>query len=165
MQASFLILSATLILWLMVFPIADIISGLLNPHINLLDISFIPHYVSIVIGICSIGSFEANALQFGMDQLLEVSSTQLSAFIHWYFWVMHLGQQLVFCVLLVILLLLYSILNGQISTSEEDLITTTITILLFLIWLIGLLLASYFFHYERKHLYVAKVGINPFKNM
>ena len=30
------------------------------------------------------GMFEANAVQFGIDQLVEASSDQLSAFIHWY---------------------------------------------------------------------------------
>ena len=35
--------------------------------------------------IASIGLFEANAIQFGTDQLLEAPSTQLSAFVHWYF--------------------------------------------------------------------------------
>ena len=34
----------------------------------------------------SLGLFEANAIQFGMDQLLESSSDQLSSFIHWYYW-------------------------------------------------------------------------------
>ena len=33
----------------------------------------------------SLGLFEANAIQFGMDQLLESSSDQLSSFIHWYY--------------------------------------------------------------------------------
>ena len=36
----------------------------------------------IVIGIISVGMFEANAIQFGMDQMFEASSKQLSSFIH-----------------------------------------------------------------------------------
>ena len=35
--------------------------------------------------IASTGMFEANAIQFGMDQMLEASSSQLSTFIHWYY--------------------------------------------------------------------------------
>ena len=35
--------------------------------------------------IASTGVFEANAIQFGMDQMLEASSSQLSTFIHWYY--------------------------------------------------------------------------------
>ena len=37
--------------------------------------------------------------------------------------------------------------------------------LLILLWLIALLLAAYLLHQEKKHMYVAKVGTNPFKRM
>ena len=40
----------------------------------------------------SLGLFEANAIQFGMDQLLESSSDQLCSFIHWYYWSSYVGQ-------------------------------------------------------------------------
>ena len=33
-----------------------------------------------------IGLFEANAIQFGLDQLLEAHTLKLIAFIHWYYW-------------------------------------------------------------------------------
>ena len=58
----------------------------------------ITYTLCVVIIIFGIGLFDANAIQFGMDQLLEASSIQLSHFIHWYFWFMHLGQPIVFCV-------------------------------------------------------------------
>ena len=45
----------------------------------------------LVIGIISVGMFEANAIQFGMDQMFEASSKQLSSFIRWYFWCAHIG--------------------------------------------------------------------------
>ena len=45
--------------------------------------------------------------KFSIDQLLEATSTQFSAFIHWYFWIMHLGKQVVFCVLLLSLLVFF----------------------------------------------------------
>ena len=45
----------------------------------------------LVIGIISVSMFEANAIQFGMDQMFEASSKQLSSFIHWYFWCAHIG--------------------------------------------------------------------------
>ena len=38
-----------------------------------------------------LGMFESNAIQFGMDQMLEASYEQLSSFIHWYFWCAHIG--------------------------------------------------------------------------
>ena len=46
------------------------------------------------IGIISVGMFEANAIQFGMDQMFEASSKQLSSFICWYFWCAHIGATL-----------------------------------------------------------------------
>ena len=52
--------------------------------------------IFLVTAVNTIGLFGANGIQFGMDQLLDASSSQLSAFIHWYFWSMHLGQELVF---------------------------------------------------------------------
>ena len=43
-----------------------------------------------------LGMFESNAIQFGMDQLLEASSEQLSSFIHWYFWYANIGPLVLF---------------------------------------------------------------------
>ena len=40
----------------------------------------------LLLWVLSLGLFEANAIQLGMDQLLEASSDRLSSFIHWYYW-------------------------------------------------------------------------------
>ena len=56
--------------------------------------------VSVVTGITGLGMYEANAIQFGMDQMMEVSSKQLSSFIHWYFWYCRVGSLFVFYILL-----------------------------------------------------------------
>ena len=50
-------------------------------------------------GLAGLGMFEANAIQFGIDQMLEASSEQLSSFIHWYFWFVHLGPLFIFYVM------------------------------------------------------------------
>ena len=47
--------------------------------------------VFIITGLLGLGIYEANAIQFGMDQMLESSSEQLSSFIHWHFWCVHIG--------------------------------------------------------------------------
>ena len=52
--------------------------------------------VAIIVGLVGLGMYEANAIQFGMDQLMEASSEQLSSFIHWYFWSVHVAKLLVF---------------------------------------------------------------------
>ena len=47
--------------------------------------------------------YEANAIQFGMDQMLEASSRKLSSFIHWYYWSLQLGPLVIFYILLALL--------------------------------------------------------------
>ena len=41
--------------------------------------------------IVGLGIFEAIAIQFGMDQLLEEPSEKISTFIHWYYWSIGVG--------------------------------------------------------------------------
>ena len=97
----------------------------------------------------SIGLIEANAIQFGMDQVLEASSTQLSQFNHWYFWFMHLGQQVVLSVVLVSLFVVSGVVHIQIKIKGKHLILKTITLLLTLFWVICLLLVVYLFIKKR----------------
>ena len=40
----------------------------------------------VIITIIGLGLFEANAIQFGLDQLLEAPTPKLITFIHWYYW-------------------------------------------------------------------------------
>ena len=47
-----------------------------------------------ILTIVGLGIFEANAIQFGMDQLLEESSEKISTFIHWYYWSIGVGISL-----------------------------------------------------------------------
>ena len=50
----------------------------------------------VLITTAGLGMFESNAIQFGMDQMLDASSEQLSSFIHWYFWCAHIGPLVLF---------------------------------------------------------------------
>ena len=56
---------------------------------------FTPAALSIAIGLIGIGAFESTAIQFGMDQMLEASSEQLSCFTHWYYWSCNVGRFLI----------------------------------------------------------------------
>ena len=49
--------------------------------------------IGVTIGI---GLFEANAIQFGLDQLLEAPTPKLITFIHWYYWSQNVGGLVVF---------------------------------------------------------------------
>ena len=61
-----------------------------------------------VTGLAGLGMYEANAIQFGMDQMLEASSEQLSSFIHWYFW----------CVISVVAKCIYIYMLSQILSRK-----------------------------------------------
>ena len=52
--------------------------------------------VFILTGLIGSGMYEANAIQFGMDQMIGSSSEQLSSFIHWYFWCVNVGALIIF---------------------------------------------------------------------
>ena len=57
-------------------------------------IQIIPVLSILALMTTSVRLFEANAIQFGLDQLLEAPTPKLIAFIHWYYWT-HNAVQLV----------------------------------------------------------------------
>ena len=58
---------------------------------------------SLIVCLAGLGLFEANVIQFGMDQLLEASSDQLGTFIHWYYWSLNLGRLMLYYILISLL--------------------------------------------------------------
>ena len=48
--------------------------------------------------IVGLGLFQANAIQFGLDQLLEAPTPKLISFIHWYYWAQNVGSLVFFYV-------------------------------------------------------------------
>ena len=83
MVVSSIVMLITSVVW-----IIGVVYSIWPAHIHFI---IVVQVVVVVIGIISAGMFEANAIQFGMDQMLEASSKQLSSFIHWYFWCAHIG--------------------------------------------------------------------------
>ena len=69
----------------------------------------------LLIGIAGVGLYESNAIQFSMDQMLEASSEELSSFIHWYYWCVHLGQLIIFYILTTVIAYLE---NCQVNVDE-----------------------------------------------
>ena len=116
-----------------------------------------------VIVVATIGIFEANAVQFGMDQMMEASSAQLSSFIHWYFWSMHLGQQLFFFGVIVLGITIHATKLHHGDHITDTLVMNTFLLVIVLVWMICVALGAFVLHNEKKFLYIAKTGINPFK--
>ena len=52
----------------------------------------------IAVYIVGLGLFEANAIQFGLDQLLEAPTPKLISFIHWYYWSQNVAGLILFYV-------------------------------------------------------------------
>ena len=83
--------------------IATILDSILCVVVSTLILIFPEHRLSlyyigglaIVIGLIAMGLFESTAIQFGMDQMQEASSDQLSTFIHWYYWSSNLGNLII----------------------------------------------------------------------
>ena len=48
-------------------------------------------YLFTTLFVLGIGVFQSNAVQFGLDQLLDASSEELSSFLHWFVWTEHIG--------------------------------------------------------------------------
>ena len=86
------------------------IAGIILGLVVVLDINLIHDPLSSILlsmltipvilsALLSLGLFKANAIQFGMDQLLESSSDQLSSFIHWYYWSSYVGHFILYIML------------------------------------------------------------------
>ena len=103
-----------------------------------------------------LGLFEANIIQFGLDQLLEAPTPKLIAFIHWYYWAQSVGGLALFYV--------YegyqvNLLGSSVIIVKSASITATIVIVMINITLIIAFCVS------KKHFYIEKAGLNPFKNI
>ena len=55
-------------------------------------LSFLVIVLAVVFGVGGLGVYEANAVQFALQQLQEAPSDKLSSFIHWYYWNIQLGS-------------------------------------------------------------------------
>ena len=116
--------------------------------------------LAVVIG--SLGMIDANALQFGMDQLMEASGDQLSKFVHWYFWVINLS------------LLLLTLISGAMLVCFEQIFTVrqmmshSIHYIVLEALIIGAILAFIallILLTNRQYINTARILVNPLKNI
>ena len=127
-----------------------------NHQINdLLTIAVVPIIVVIITGL---GLFEANAIQFGLDQLLEAPTPKLIAFIHWYYWT-HNAVQLV---------VMYLTIGWKIFGENRllrDVINNSGGIIIITILDLAVIGSLVLLHKSKRHLYILRAGLNPFKNI
>ena len=74
--------------------IAGTIVIYLNGNFNeaIVESTIIPGVPGFIIYYFGLSLFEANAIQFGTDQLQFASNEELSKFVHWYFWTLYVVQ-------------------------------------------------------------------------
>ena len=111
--------------------------------------------------VLSLGLFEANVIQFGMDQLLESSSDQLSSFIHWYYWSRYAGHFILF-LLSAALVVLQS--HCVVAVNIKHPIDTIQNYFMFFMSLLQLILAAvglFVLIRFKKRLNIEKPGHNP----
>ena len=110
-----------------------------------------------------VGLFEANALQFGLDQLLEAPTLKLIAFVHWYYWT-HNVVQLVVMYIIAGWILLDTSLN-PLSGYEAQAVRDSLLFLLMIILGLAAVGSLVLLYKSKRHLYILRAGLNPFKNI
>ena len=120
--------------------------------------------IILIVGIIGFGMYESNAIQFGMDQTLEASSEQLSSFIHWYYWSLHVGPLLIFYVLLALLYYIHKFCKIELDNNNQNVsIHGLIELFPSAIEIVLIILGLLFMRISKKHIYINPVRINPFK--
>lgn len=106
----------------------------------------VPLLAGIIIHYVGLSLFEANAIQFGTDQLQFASNNELSKFVHWYFWTSFAVQ--------------YTFVS--LSSFTGELLVSVFPLLL--IALIGAITLLFLIYCCRHHLFTEPVGhTNPVK--
>ena len=161
----FLIVGCTIVLLIL---LVNIIASLIekrtiDKNINIYS-KLIPEGLLIAFITTGVGLFEANAIQFGLDQLLEAPTPKLIAFIHWYYWT-HNAVQLISTYLQIGLTVI--VRGTKFPTQYEERIIIDSGIQLPLAAILGLTAISslVLLHKSKRHLYILRAGLNPFKNI
>ena len=118
--------------------------------------------------IVGLGLFQANAIQFGLDQLLEAPTPKLIAFIHWYYWAQNVGSLALFYFAAssdLILLISNDMTNGTIDLALNGNVNNSVYIPLGIAVAVVTTVVLVKFCIAKKHFYIQRAGLNPFKNI
>ena len=160
-RLAFIVVSVTMA----VFLVCDIVYINYNVYNYLTrGIAILVIIPAILFTLISLGMFEANIIQFGMDQLLEATSSQLSSFIHWYFWSTHIGQILMHLLALGFLFY-YKNCTLTYASIEDILFQITAKFLMCMAAVQSILgvIGLFILIRNKKNLNVEKAGHNPLR--
>ena len=130
---------------------------------------FIGNIVFVASGILGKGMFESTVIQFGTDQMIEASSSQLRTFIHWYYWSLYVGNICANFISAVIISMF-----SQCYLSVEDFFDGVDHIVLLWIYMIVAILQSFlscvgllllYLKKFKNYLNIEPVGVNPVKQI
>ena len=128
-----------------------------------IEVTFV--FIALLVYVVGLGLFQANAIQFGLDQLLEAPTPKLIAFIHWYYWAQNIGSLALFYVTAGSTFILDEvdvIANGTIGLDRIHRAGFPLMSVVISITITAGLIA---FCTTKKQFYIQKAGLNPFKNM
>ena len=129
---------------------------------------YVVTFIIFIVYIIGLGLFKANAIQFGLDQLLEAPTPKLISFIHWYYWTQNVGSLALFYVVTSSVLILDMTdekTNGTISHFLNGNIDYTTFVFLIIPMSVVITAVLSKFCSTKKHFYIQKAGHNPFKNI
>ena len=161
-------LKCSFILLILTFCTALVYSGFITATANVLNFSahriplYSPFCVIFVVYIVGLGLFQANAIQFGLDQLLEAPTPKLIAFIHWYYWAQNVGSLALFYVDSSYLVV-GEVTNVTSSQLSEFAMASAPTFILFTAMPIAVIAVLIKFCANKKDFYIQEAGLNPFK--
>ena len=106
------------------------------------------------------GLFEANAIQFGLDQLLEAPTPKLIAFIHWYYWTHNVVQLVTMHIKIC-----WKTIEASLNSHEYRFIQNSLLFTFVAILGLAAVGSLVLLNKSKRHLYILRAGLNPFKNI
>ena len=169
---NFVKLSIILLFIISLLMLLCIAAILILSEVNISLVDPLPPYawpisaILFCLSILSLGMFNAVGIQFGMDQMIEASSDQISAFTHWYYWSMNIGigvqALLVLCVLPILrscIIHVETILHKREWEAHAFLYSLS-PMMLFQVVTVSA--ALYSLYKYKRHLTIEPAGNNPF---
>ena len=162
-------LKCSFILLILAFCTAFVYLGFITATVNILNFSahqsllYIPFCVIFIAYIAGLAFFQANAIQFGLDQLLEAPTPKLISFIHWYYWAQNVGSLALFYAAGSSYLVLGEVTNVTSSQLSEFTMTNAPVFILLTAIATAVTAVLIKFCSKKKDFCIQKAGLNPFK--